>query len=170
MIEKFKETLHSQAQSFLNQVFKDLKSTPINVDELELDHICYRVETNERYQELKIIMQEISDLISENIISNRPISTFKLNKPIEYKDRDIWIIEIPAPKEGSFYPEGFEHAEFVINQELHSFMSLYPDIEFNTKSITKTINPEISLKLRKTKIKFHEMSLERVCEIENQSL
>jgi len=168
MIENFKETLHNQAQSFLNQVFKDIKSTPINVDEFELDHICYRVETNERYQELKTIMQEISDLISENTISNRLIQTFKLNQPIEYQDRDIWIIEIPAPKESSFYTEGFEHAEFVINQELHSFMSLYPDIEFNTKSITKAINPEISLKLRNTKIKFHEMSLERVCQIEDQ--
>ena len=132
---------------FLDNLFQDLKELKIDVENFELDHICYRVETVERYTELKTLMTEISTLISENLISNRPISTFKLFEPITYLNRDIWVIEIPAPKEGSFYLEGFEHAEFVIDQQLDSFMDLYPNIEFNTKSITKPLNPEINQSL-----------------------
>ena len=152
---------------FLDQVFSDIKETPINVDDFELDHICYRVETLERYNDLKNLMLEISNLLSETLISNRPISTFKLFEPITYLNRDIWLIEIPAPKEGSFYFEGFEHAEFVIDQQLESFMTLYPNIEFNTKSITKRLNPEIGVKMKNSNVKFHELSLQTVCEIES---
>lgn len=155
-------------QPFLDNLFQDLKELNIDVENFELDHICYRVETQEKYNELKNLMLEISSLLSETLISERPISTFKLFKPISYLDRDIWLIEIPAPKAGSFYIEGFEHAEFVIDQQLESFMTLYPNIEFNTKSITKPLNPEIGVKMKNSNVKFHELSLERVCEIENQ--
>ena len=153
---------------FLDNLFQDLQNIKINVDNFELDHICYRVETVERYNQLKKLMLETSILLSETLISNRPISTFKLLEPITYLNRDIWVIEIPAPKEGSFYLEGFEHAEFVIDQKLESFMNLYPNIEFNTKSITKPLNPEIGIKMENSNVKFHELSLEMVCEIENQ--
>ena len=153
---------------FLDNLFQDLKELKIDVENFELDHICYRVETQERYNELKNLMLEISSLLSETLISNRPISTFKLFEPITYLNRDIWVIEIPAPKEGSFYLEGFEHAEFVIDQNLESFMNLYPNIEFNTKSITKPLNPEVGVKMEKSNVKFHELSLEMVCEIEDQ--
>jgi predicted metalloenzyme YecM len=47
---------------FLDNLFKDLKNTQIDVDNFELDHICYRVETLERYNELKNLMLEISIL------------------------------------------------------------------------------------------------------------
>jgi len=155
-------------QPFLDNLFKDLKDTQIDVEKFELDHICYRVETLERYNELKKLMLEISSLLSETLISDRPISTFKLFEPISYLDRDIWLIEIPAPKEGAFYIEGFEHAEFVIDQQIEHFMTLYPNIEFNTKSITKPLNPEVGVKMEKSNVKFHELSLEMVCEIEDQ--
>jgi predicted metalloenzyme YecM len=47
------EGVLGDATPFLKKVFAALKKDNINVSEYELDHICYRVETVERYNELK---------------------------------------------------------------------------------------------------------------------
>ncbi|HIP49288.1 MAG TPA: hypothetical protein EYG92_10040 [Lutibacter sp.] len=39
--------------TFLEKIFQNLESAGINVYDFELDHICYRVETLQRYNESK---------------------------------------------------------------------------------------------------------------------
>ncbi len=130
-----------------------------NEETLLCDHICYRVETTERYSELKRELLDISELVAEAMVSGRPISIFKLNSPIIYKNLSIACIELPAPKSGSSYTEGWEHAEFVI-KDLDAFISNNQELNFNTKAMGRSINPELGLKINDLyQVKFHPLHI-----------
>lgn len=123
---------------------------------LPCDHLCYRVATQERYTELKERLQAVGSLESEALIYGRPICTFKLHSPYMYGSQFIPALELPAPKDGSPYPEGWEHAEFATGDPLADFIARYPHLPFNTKAMSKPHNPEVSLKIDGGyTIKFH---------------
>ncbi len=147
---------------FLDQLFSALEKDGLKVDHYELDHICYRVDRMERYRELKNELGKLGHLLGEHIIGGRPIASFRLKSPIRYKGREISVVELPAPKPGSNYPEGYEHVEFVIDQPLEEFVEQYPHLKFETKGIHKAINADVQLKYEGFSVKFHRQSLEYV--------
>ncbi|MFT7615249.1 MAG: putative metalloenzyme YecM [Candidatus Woesearchaeota archaeon] len=156
------ETLLGNVHSFLDTVFLKLVDEKIDISTYELDHVCYRVERQSQYQQLKNELGKLGELLSEEQIGGRPISTFKLTKPIIYKDREIWCVELPSPKEEKFYATGFEHVEFVIDTDFEMFMKAHPNQQFSTRAISKEINPDVSLQYDGFSVKFHQQSLEYV--------
>lgn len=118
---------------------------------------------------MKYQMEKYWILLSENIVSGRNISTFKLKSPIIYNDRRISIIEIPSPKDWNKYEDWFEHIEFVIGVSFQEFMDKYPNIDFITKDLTKVSNPDIKIKYSVWSVKFHHNSLENVIYSKNNS-
>ena len=156
------ETILGSVSPFLDHLFQQLAADGIDVSSYELDHLCYRVDTLERYQKLKTELCAIGSLLTTSMIAGRPISTFKLFQPLQYQERRIWCVELPAPKAGSPYPEGFEHIEFVIDQTFDIFMARYPQLTFNTKGMNKAVNPEISRKYGTMAVKFHHHPIEYV--------
>ena len=156
---------------FLKELFNHLKLKNIDVKDLYLDHICYRVASTQRYMELRDQLMSGNKLLVESDVNGRMIATFKLSSPIEYEQRIIDCLELPAPKPGSSYPEGFEHVEFVIKEDFETFMKRYPHCHFNTKAMQKKFNPEIRLDLTDSiAVKFHHMDLEKVIEIESGTI
>ncbi len=148
--------------AFLERLFAALKEKNIDASNYELDHLCYRVESRERYESLKAQLSGLGELLSEKEIGGRPIAAFKLKEPIHYRGRRIWCVELPAPKAGSPYPEGYEHAEFVIRQCFPDFIGQHPAADFDTKALTKRVNPEVRLQFEGFSAKFHRQSLEYV--------
>lgn len=146
--------------------------------DLECDHICYRVATTDRYQELKELISNFAELLSETMIAGRPICIFLLKEPYIYQGRSIHCLELPAPKQGSSYAEGWEHAEFVIphhdnapfKSTLEKFMHAHPSLAFDTRAVDKKLNPEIGLKIPPYQIKFHVRDIRDVIELEKQEL
>ncbi len=147
---------------FLVHIFQYLSTKGINVANYELDHICYRVETEERYQQLKKELSDLGELLIESQIGGRAIASIKLDQPIIYKNRAIAVVELPAPKKGSFYKEGFEHVEFVIDVPFDNFMAAHPHLDFITKDLKKSVNQGITLKETDFSVKFHHHTLEYV--------
>ena len=88
---------------FLNHIFQKLKDDQINVSNYELDHICYRVNGFEKYISLKNKLKKKGDMLSEKKINGRPILIIKLYEPIIFRNRKIYLLELPAPKKGSEY-------------------------------------------------------------------
>jgi len=155
-------------EKFLDDIFEKLKNIKMDVSAFYLDHIAYRVETMERYEELKKQFMQKGELLSEKLIKNRPIAVFRLNMPMTYKDIKIDCLEIPAPSSHKFFTEGYEHAEFVVDGGLEEFAKKYPNIEF--KIDKKEINTEYALDLGDgLAAKFHEMPLSKVIEIEKNN-
>lgn len=156
----------SQTTKFLDEIFLELLRCEIDVSYFELDHICYRVETQKEYEKCKIELWELWEHLAENEVGGRLISTYKLAKPIIYQNRKIFVIELPFPKQGSDYKTWFEHVEFVIDEKLEDFIAKHSELEFKTKALSKKINPDISINFWDISVKFHRDSLENIIESE----
>lgn len=153
--------------SFLDNVFSELEKLKIDVSEYYLDHICYRTQSEAEYKEINLFLGEFAKLLVESDVNGRLISTFKFFEPIKYKDREIFVIEIPSPKKGVTYNSGFEHIEFVLKEPLANFLTKYPNLNFDLSNFNKEINPEVRIKLDDTlAVKFHEQTLEVIIEQE----
>ena len=151
-----------EAQLFLNKLFSELDKIKLDLSNNELDHICYRVKTTQEYLELKEQLLLEGKLISDKKINGREICVFELDKPFRFQERAIYLLELPAPKKGSEYKSGFEHVEFVLTEDLRTFMSSRPDLNFNIKGLEKKVNPEIRLNFSFGSIKFHNHNLSYV--------
>ena len=151
---------------FLTKTTIYLKAKSLNINDLYIDHICYRVETNERYSELKNELLKNNELLVESKINGRNICVFKLKQPIKFQHWEIPLLELPSPKSRSHYEEGWEHIECVTNEPLEIFIKNHPHLNFDLKGLSKPLNREIRLKMGKFSVKFHEMSLEEVISIE----
>ncbi|MCB0394452.1 MAG: VOC family protein, partial [Bdellovibrionales bacterium] len=132
----------------------------------DLDHICLRVETQKEYDEFKTHFESFAKLLIESKINGRMISTFQLNKPIQFNDWVVDIIELPEPKPNRPYPTGFEHAEFVCDVTFEELKTLFPDGQFDADSTQW--NKEFSVSNNEITIKFHHQSLKSVIQVESQ--
>ncbi len=162
------KVLINSSTTFLSQLFKMIKSKEIDVSQYELDHLCYRVETEDRYFEVKSILEKHGTLINESLVNGRPIAIYKLQEAISFSRRLIDIFELPSPKEGSNYEEGYEHVEFVTTESLDVFLEKYKDIKFDLKGQRKELNKDVRLRLGRYSVKFHELSLEEIIRIEDE--
>ena len=150
---------------FLDQIFDFCTSAGLPLADYQLDHICYRVATTDRYQELKARLVPDNELLAETIISGRPIATFRLQQPLQYQGRTIELLELPSPKAGSPYSEGYEHVEFAVGQHPGEWIKKYPSIIWETKDLRKSINPDVRLRIGEgVSVKFHEFPLDYVIE------
>lgn len=156
-------------ESFVADIDAGLKRCGIDARDLSmLDHICYRVETIERYKGMKAALAKCALLLGEAMVGGRLIATFECEEPLEAGEWRIPYVELPQPKEGSPYPEGLEHAEFVVVGSLDRFQRVYPDLPYDRKGMGKTINPELGLKYEGISVKFHEQQLGAVVRIEDR--
>ncbi len=105
------ELLLGPIEPFLAGVIAGAKVDGINLESYVIDHVCYRTNSIEEYAELRRMLDCYGKCIGEYIISGRPIATFLLDTPIEYKNFKIECLELPAPKNGKQYEEKWEHAE-----------------------------------------------------------
>ena len=160
-------SLEEKAQAFYLKLKNEKCFSDMNLGSLVMDHLCYRVESQERYEELKNEFCRFSELIISSDVNGREISTYKLHLPFMLDGNRLAVIELPSPKAGSPYLEGFEHAEFVTDLELKTIPLEFSEYDYDTKGVDKELNAELKVKLAKNfSIKFHNQSLEKVIEIE----
>ncbi|MEL6987605.1 MAG: VOC family protein [Bacteroidota bacterium] len=151
----------------INSILSELDRLNIDYKSFQLDHICYRVETMERYTLLKHQLRTIAFPFHESLIAGRMISILKFVKPLKWLHGEIEFLELPAPKPNRPYKEGFEHIEFVVDQNLGHFINTYPRIAFNTKGLSKALNADVKIQFEKYAVKFHCLPIDQVIEIEN---
>lgn len=155
-----------KALGFVNQLYDELNHSALDVSAMIPDHICYRVATLERYYEICSMIEAHGEVLVESEVNGRFIKVFKVHDFISYKGNTIKVVEIPSPKEGSYYQEGFEHVEFVLKENLVDFQKRYSKIVFDTKGLNKKLNPDLRIRMKGMSAKFHNKSLEEVIRIE----
>ena len=168
------ERILGDIDTHVHIITDELAQYKISTNDLAmLDHLCYRVETDERYEEMKRALGEIAVLRAESPVQGRMISIFELHDYLkvpgrtpESKSWKIPYIELPAPKEGSPYKEGLEHAEFVVVGSLERFRDKYSDVPLDTKAMDRPLNPELGLKTDRAAMKFHKLQIGAVVDIE----
>lgn len=156
-------------ETFISAIDAGLARLGISRSELSMmDHICYRVETDERYQELLEKFTKLGTLLGENEVNGRKITTFEFDKYLKAAGWTVPYLELPAPKKDSPYSEGLEHVELVVIGSLQRFMDRHKELPFSSKGMNKLINPEAGLKGEGISVKFHEQQLGAVVRIEKQ--
>lgn len=143
----------------------------VDISNLEIDHICYRVSSYKNYAIKKRELSQFGMMIAETEVNGRPIACFKLDSPVKINHNNrSWIIpliELPTPKLGKNTVDGLEHLEIVLNRNPMHFMADYPQLEWITTGANKKLNPEIELSFGSLgSVKFHEASLEEIIKIE----
>jgi predicted metalloenzyme YecM len=168
-----REELYFQANEFLDDLFDRLAKMNISFPHhWDIDHICYRVDSLERYQQCRDAFQQLGNLLIESEVGGRPIATYKLFEPLWLKGgRSIDLVELPAPKRGRSVNEGFEHIEIVCDEPFTAIKKRYPGNEFNESGLQKGFNQELEMRVGDKAIKFHHLSLESViCLERNQKV
>jgi predicted metalloenzyme YecM len=155
--------------TFLKQILQEIVDEGFDLSDFsQMDHMCYRVPSLERYELKKQELAQVSKLLGEAQINGRPIAVFRLNKPIYYDNWRIDTVELPAPKEGVKVDEGLEHVELVLFDAKEEFLKKYAGKQFEMQSADRGINPEIGFRLPTYTVKFHLLSLPTVVYLEKK--
>jgi predicted metalloenzyme YecM len=158
---------HLQADEFLNKLFNELNAAKIEIEKhWDIDHLCYRSDTEENYSLLKKSFSTFSELLIESMVGGRLISTYKLNRPIKFNDYRIDIVELPAPKKGKTVALGFEHIEVVCDIPFSELKEKYSHLNLDLGGLKKNFNREFEIILGPRNLKFHHSSLASVINIE----
>ena len=132
-----------------------------------IDHLCFRVETEEEYESYKKLLNSHCRLLIESMVGGRNISTFKLDQPMVVKGRFVDLIELPAPKPNSPYSTGFEHLEIVMDHTFEQLKSNLAGNVYNESGLQKDFNADLAIALSENYVvKYHHQSLESVIALE----
>ncbi len=163
------KTLLGDYEKKVTEIDTTLREAGIDISELSaMDHLCYRVETLEEYEEMLEKLSLVATLVGTSEVAGREIAVFELDEYLKAGEWIIPYIELPAPKASSPYPRGLEHAEIIVQGSLERFRKRHPQLKFETKALDKPINPELALKIGAVSVKFHEQSIGAVVRIEQR--
>lgn len=152
-------------KEFLDKLLEDIKNKGIDVSNYFLDHFGYQSSSDEDYDKLKLEFEKVAELVSENTVGGRRVGIFKFITPLLYNGKEIPAVELVAPREGQICPSALEHAEFVIDTDFNTFVSKYPNLNWDLSKIDQPIFPMVKLQLSEyTQVKFH---LEPILDIVN---
>ncbi len=155
--------------AFLDDILDRVETEGFDfADFVQIDHMCYRTTSLENYEDKKTELASVAKLLGEALINGRPISTFRLNTPVIHSPWRIDAIELPAPKAGSEHQEGLEHVEFVLYDDIPTFLKKYEGKPFEMRAADRGINPEIGLQLGELSVKFHLLNLPTVVYLEHK--
>jgi predicted metalloenzyme YecM len=168
---------------FIDTINAELTKCGFEVKDMkyEMDHICFRCETQNEYLDIcSQLSQQGHERSIESMVGGRMISIYNLKQPIDYADYHISCLEIPSPKQESFYKRGLEHAELVVREHPLLFGQKMNEkfkvklFDLECKSSKKENNPDISIRFKNTSscgditVKFHELPIYEVVEIEKR--
>lgn len=149
-------------ETFLKKVFLELERHGVQIQDLEVDHLCFRTKSLAEYEFKKIELSPIATFLGEEMVNGRPIAAFKFKHPIQFQNKTISVLEVPAPKPNSNHESGLEHVEFVIKESFENFIKKHDHLTFQLKGMSKQFNPEIEIEFENCAVKFHHQSLEDV--------
>lgn len=162
-----KSAFYAEAQQFLHFLEAQMIRTKVKLkDHWSIDHLCYRTETIENYEDMKRFFPEVGELLIESLVNGRLIATYKLFEPVSFLGREITLVELPAPKLNKPVKEGFEHIEVVVDESFQHIRFSYPCHYFNEAGLQKDFNQELEMGFEDCAIKFHYLSLESVIRLE----
>ena len=109
--------LRSEIDDFSDRLHAALAQLDIldQCEDLKIDHICVRLKNSSDVDLLKAQIVEAGLLISTANVNDREITILQLHSPIMIGPWEVSGVEMPYPKLGHAYEDGWEHVEFVLN-------------------------------------------------------
>ncbi len=95
--------VQEQFISFMEVLEQRCQEVGIDFAMLCIDHICRRVTTQQEYRRDKKYFSHRSVAYAEGPFHNRMFCLFLLQKPLVYKDHEIYYVELPEPGGSGVY-------------------------------------------------------------------
>jgi uncharacterized protein len=176
--------LQTQLSDFSEKLNTSLQQVGIQdiCADLEIDHICVRLQDTDDVQSLKSELEAVGQIISAVNVNGREIMIIQLNQPIGLGDWQTFGIELPNPKPNHDYQDGWEHVEFVLNGAENTmdgvrkaFTEKFPNVDIEKLKDAYSYsedephadgdqlpNPTIGLKVNGVGLKFHANPIQKV--------
>lgn len=162
-----KSDFYSQADTFLHHLFGQMKKHQVQLKpHWSMDHLCFRVQSLEAYEQYKINFLSFGQMLIESEVNGRMIATYKLAEPVVFQNYRIDLVELPAPKPGKKTIEGFEHVEVVSDEPFEKLVAQYSGLRLDVGGLRKSFNQELEIEMEGCALKFHPLSLESVIRLE----
>ncbi|MBP8824009.1 MAG: VOC family protein [Flavobacteriales bacterium] len=152
---------------FLDLLLDHLDGTGLDLDDLRPDHLCYRTENHQRYHQLRDELGASNTLLGEHLINGRLIATYRMAQAFPSRAGAFHVVELAAPKAGKPYKEGWEHAEFIVTGDLHTFAARHGRIAWDMTGAGKAQGAELRLYFGGLGVKFRRIPLAEVIAAEN---
>jgi hypothetical protein len=154
-------------KDFISHLLMCLSKKNIEINNFQIDHLCYRTKTLDEYNSMKKNIMLFSKEYVENIHHGRPITKFLLIEPLKYKKYSIPLIELPAPQKNIVYNSGLEHLEIVVGDNFNILKNKYKSL-WTGSDDSGVYNQTIFIDFDEHKVKFHQYSLLEVLKLENR--
>lgn len=151
----------------------------ISLTDYHIDHIsvrCHHLTTANRWHDGLI---KCANLLSDNQINGRSIRLYELIQPIVVAGQNIFIIELPFPKDKTYPQESWEHIEMVVDVEPDLLLSVATNLlpnplpeGFSMKASQpkgqseRLPNPTLAVTNGIITVKYHPFSLKKIIESE----
>ena len=128
-------------------IFNDFVRQNNLIDSAFVDHICYRCENSENYENIRKMFEQNSNFIYQAIISNRRIAVIKLKESINTVLGDIFVLELSDQKADNSQSEGFDHIEIVAKNykevgSYENFVNIFEKLKEEGKiEMKKSVRP-----------------------------
>jgi predicted metalloenzyme YecM len=104
------EEFYSSSKKFI-ELFDTFAAKHNLNGKVQADHICYKCESEESFEDLRRMFETASEYIYQSIISNRRIAIIRFKQGIETSLGTINFLELSDQKPNNSQLEGFDHIE-----------------------------------------------------------
>ena len=83
---------------------------------VHIDHICYKCDSREEYEQLRALFEYDDSFIYQSIISKRRIAVIGFAQPLISQYGDIWYLELSDQKPDGSQKSSVDHIELISSQ------------------------------------------------------
>lgn len=164
---------------FMDKLQQLAQELNLSLSSFPIDHIsvrCHHMATAERWHQG---LMECAELLSDNVINGRPIRLYELREPLNVAGQQVFIIELPFPKDKIYPKESWEHIEMVIDidpsQLETTAFQLLPDplpqgyrikVSQPKGQQERLPNPTLAVSNGEITVKYHPFTLKKIIESE----
>lgn len=102
-------------QNYLDAFGEFCTSRNIVLDNISLDHVCYKCESREEYEILRGLFELDDRFVYQSVISKRRIAYIGFVKPLTSVCGDVYYLELSDQKPDKSQVQGCDHIEPIPN-------------------------------------------------------
>lgn len=145
---------------FFSDLLFRLKKVNIDIKNLPIIQLLYRVEAQEEYEILRDQIKKYCNEFVETQFNGRAVSILILEKPLALEDGfSVAMIELPAPRPVHMYPSGLESIGVMLGKALSDFKQRYKDVLAGVKDHGEYCQPAFVTFDNDKTVKFYDIHL-----------
>lgn len=120
------ERIRKEFSGFVDDFKRRLNEVGIDLSDLPIDHVCYRVRDQNDYKKLFKKLSAASLFYTTKFFHERSFHLFVLRQPLTHQEVTTPYLEFSQPGGSDRYERGFQHLEFHTNLSIHDLIKRGP--------------------------------------------